>query len=131
MTILDVFNETLKEVPSISKDLEDNCIRLCNWSSEKKQQATRILQQLQHKELLTCGKCLGHEYVELTELSLTLTPRECGIYDDDIFTSENISEAYKYVKSLLADINECSPKINFYICGYIPNKGKFYISWKF
>lgn len=133
MTILDVFNETIKEVPSISKGLEEfitKCKSANEWPDEKKKQAVRILQQLQQKELLTCGNCLDHEYVALTELSIILTPRECGI-NDETFGPENILYADKYVKGLLADINECSSKINFSFKGHNPDKGEFYIKWKF
>lgn len=135
MTILDVFNEMLKEIPSISKGLADLIAEhpfVDKWPNEKKQQAVEILQQLQSKRLVECGTCLDFAYVALSELSLILTPRECGI-DAESFGPENILLADKYVENLLADINKCSSKIHFYFAGHYYNSenGKFYINWKF
>ena len=136
MTLLDLFNETLKKVPSISKGLEEFIIEhsqtyIIGWTDEKTKQAVIILRQLQQEEnLLTCGYCLDHQYVELKQLKITLTPRECGI-DADTFESGNIFNADKYVKSLLEDLNECTSEITFYLEGFYPNKGEFFIGWSF
>lgn len=135
MTILNLFNETLKRVPSISKGIEEFITKYAHtsmneWPEEKKQQAVRILRQLQQEELLTCEHCLDHEYVALIGLSITLTPKECGI-DADTFGPENILHADKYVKGLLADINDCSSEIKFSFKGHNSDKGEFHIGWEF
>jgi len=49
----------------------------------------------------------------------------------NITIPENILHADKYVKGLLADINDCSSEIRFSFKGHNPDKGEFHIGWEF
>lgn len=138
MTLLSIFNSTLKTVNSISKDLESKitiCSSIMNWPEQKKHHALAIVRQLNDDNLLVCGKCFGHEFVDFRSLKLTLTAKEWIGRENVIFNScpEYVSSADNYVKELLNDINEFSPTIKFSFAGHEPQIDKIIldICWEF
>ncbi len=138
MTLLSIFNSTLKTVNSISKDLESKITiysSIKNWPEQKKHHALAIVRQLNDDNLLVCGKCLGHEFVDFRSLKLTLTAKEWIGRENVIFKlcPEYVSSADNYVKELLNDINELSPTIKFSFAGHEPKIDKIIINiaWEF
>lgn len=129
MTLLTLFNKALKEIPSISENLQ-NSIKRQSWSKEKIQQAVTIVQQLQGSDLL--GKYVEN-YVTLCMLKIIVSPCECGINNSTTFGPENIQQANKYMEELLKDINRLSSDVKFSLSGhyYEDNECEFGISWEF
>jgi len=132
MTLLKLFNNSLKELPTISKKLE-NLIMLQRWDEKKAQQAVKIIRQLQHTNLVESNNCLSYNYVHLAELTITLSPSECDIDNSTTFGPENILQGDQYIKDLLTDVNRISEDIQFSLGGhsYTNKECKFSISWEF
>lgn len=130
MTLLTLFNNALKELPAISENLQDR-IMSKEWSKEKSEQANFIVQQIKDNKIET-GLCLSYSYVGLSRLTITLSPNECGI-DNATFEPENISQADKYIKDLLADINSISAEVKFSFGGHFYENDvcTFNICWEF
>lgn len=131
MTLLTLFNKALKEIPSISENLQ-NSIKAQRWSKEKTQQAITIVQQLQGSDLLGPYKYVEN-YVTLCSLTIILSPCECGINNSATFGPENIQQAHQYMEELLKDINRLSSDLKFSLRGhyYEDNECEFGISWEF
>lgn len=131
MKVLTTFNRVLEELPSISENLKDFIMKK-GWSEEKSHQAISIIQQLQNGDLIKTGLCLSYSYVALSDLSISLSPSECGI-NNTVFESENIHQADKYIKELLTDINRLSKVVKFSLRGhnYENDVCTFYIAWEF
>ncbi len=131
MTLLKNFNEKLEDLPTISDFLE-KLIRILKWPEEKSQQAIEIIEQLKNTGLIKIGECMPYNCVVLTRLTITLSPRECGI-DNDTFEPENMSQADNYIRDLLLDINHISEDIKFSFGGhsnYKNGKCTFEICWE-
>ena len=131
MTLLKLFNNTLKELPNISKNLE-HLIRKQGWEEKKSKQAIEIVRQL----LCDCTTIVNVSYdsVYLSDLSITLYPRDCGIYNSPIFYEKNICQAIEYIENLLNDINHISEDIHFSLTSHNYCDSKectFSISWEF
>jgi len=131
MTLLTLFNNELKKLPAISENLKD-LIMMQGWSKEKSQQAVSIIQQIKKGDVIEKGLCLSYSYVELSQLTITLSPNECGI-DNATFEPENILQGDKYIEDLLADINRISADVKFSLGGhdYENDLCKFDINWEF
>lgn len=132
MTLLKLFNEKLKELPAISRKLEETII-MGKWTDEKKTQAIAIIDQIKRVgSIETVRYMQPYNYIIAVPLNITLSPRECGI-DNDTFERENIMKADDYIRELLADINKLSEDVEFSFAGH-NYKGKeceFSIDWKF
>lgn len=139
MTLLTLFNNALKEIPSISENLK-NLIMMQGWSKEKAEQAISIIQQIKNGDVIKNdnikviekGLCISYRYVRLTRLTITLSPNECGI-DNATFEPENILQGDKYIEDLLADINRISAEVKFSLGGHDYDNGvcTFAIDWEF
>mgnify|MGYP004658682817 CR=1 FL=1 len=131
MTLLKLFNNELKKLPTISENLKD-FIMCQGWSKEKSQQSVSIVQQIKKGNVIEKGVCLAYDSVQLSKLTLTLSPSECGI-DNATFEPENILQGDKYIKDLLADINSISADIKFSLGGhdYENDVCTFSINWEF
>lgn len=131
MTLLKLFNKTLKELPGISEDLQ-NVIQLQEWPKAKYDQAISIIRQIE-KGKLNSGSCYSYSYITLAPINITLSPHDCGINSIN-FDPGNILEANKYIINLLTDINSCSSGcVRFYFGGHDYEKDKctFTIDWEF
>ena len=132
MTLLKVFNEALKQIPSNAMELEEILARR-DLPQEKKYQAVEIVRQLQGSELV--GETPYHDRVDLKELKITLSPNECGIEDSDTFCNENMEIAQQYMNELVDSINYCSQDILFSYFGHCRNNDDktcdFSINWYF
>ena len=132
MTLLKLFNEKLKELPAISRKLEETII-MGEWTDEKKQQAISIIDQIKKVGSIESVRYMQpYNYIIAVPLNITLSPRECGI-DNDTFGMENIMKADDYIRELLADINNISEDVKFSFEGH-ECKGKeceFSIRWEF
>lgn len=132
MLLLTLFNNALKELPSISENLKDS-IMMRGWSKEKSQQAISIIQQIRECDMIVeKALCESYSYVRLSQLTITLSPSECGI-DNATFEPENILQGDKYIEDLLADINRISEDVKFYLSRreYKEDVCTFDISWEF
>lgn len=133
MTLLKIFNEQLKQLTTISERIEVSILRK-DWTEQRANQAIEIVQQIKKKDLLVTGYT-DHNFILLDQLSITLSPNECGINDATIFHEENISQAHHYIYNLLKDINEISaPDIYFSIGGHSYEEETtctYYIEWEF
>lgn len=132
MTLLKLFNEKLKELPAISRKVEEIII-MAKWTDEKKTQAIAIIDQINKVGSIEIVRYMQpYNYIMTVPLNITLSPRECGI-DNDTFGMENIMKADDYIRELLADINNISEDVKFSFAGY-NYEGKqceFSIDWKF
>lgn len=114
--LLTLFNNKLKELPSISKNLSDLICRQ-GWSKEKTQHALIIVQQLSGNLLEVTNSPL-YSSVHFKQLQISLSPSECGI-DSAIFKSGTMMiQADKYISDLLDEINCISKNINFSFSGH-------------
>ena len=136
MTLLKLFNEKLKELPAISRKLEETII-MGEWTEKKKNQAITIIDQIKKVgSIESVGYLQPYNYITTVPLKITLSPRECGI-DNETFEMENIMKADDYIRELLADINNISEDVNvkFSFAGHDyeskDRKCEFSISWEF
>ncbi len=131
MTLIKLFNKMLQELPEISINLQ-NAIEREDWPEKRKKQAKEIVQQIQKSNMIEAGSGYSGNYANLKNLTIVLETSECGI-NSTTFGRENIAHADKYVKDLLADINEISSYISFNFGGhyYTGEKCEFDISWEF
>lgn len=133
MTLLKIFNEQLKGLQTISEKIEKSILHK-GWSEQKTEQAIEIIRQINRKDLIVTGYT-NHNFILLKELSITLSPAECGINGATIFHEENISEAHHYIYELLKDINAISaPDIYFSVGGHSYEEETtctYYITWEF
>ena len=114
MTLLKLFNDTLKQLPKIADDLEQ-MIAMQDWPKGKTEQAISIVSQLKEIKLESC------------------ISKECNLRAKT-FTPENISKADKYFNNLLAEITQlASGTIRFYYSGHLYDDYTctFTISWEF
>lgn len=122
MTILRLFNKMLKELPAISRKLEEIII-MAERTDEKKTQAIAIIDQINKVGSIEIVRYMQpYNYIMAVPLNITLSPRECGI-DNDTFGMENIMKADDYIRELLADINNISEDVKFSFAGH-DYKGK-------
>lgn len=134
MTLLKLFNEKLKELPAISRKLEEIII-MAEWTDEKKTQAIAIIDQIKKVGSIESVRYMQpYNYIIAVPLNITLSPRECGI-DNDTFGMENIMKADDYIRELLADINKLSEDVKFSFAGHDyeskEKKCEFSIRWEF
>lgn len=132
MTLLKLFNEKLKELPAISRKLEETII-MGEWTDEKKNQAITIIDQIKKVgSIESVGYLQPYNYITTVPLKITLSPRKCGI-DNDIFKPKNIIKADNYIRELLADINNISEDVKFSFAGhnYEGKQCEFSINWEF
>lgn len=125
MDILTQLNDTLKNLHSISRDLEDK-ITTCDWTEKDKNLAIAIIRQLNdYHSLIVTVKVFNYEYVEFRNLKVALN-------SDDF--CDNLC-AIKYIKKLLNSINQISPIITFSLKESTPkqaiSKIIFDIAWIF
>lgn len=137
MTLLKLFNDTLKQLPKIADDLEQ-MIAMQDWPKGKTEQAISIVSQLKEIKLESCisfssDLSYQYNYIWLTQYHITLSPKECNLRAKT-FTPENISKADKYFNNLLAEITQlASGTIRFYYSGHLYDDYTctFTISWEF
>lgn len=131
MTLLKLFNEKLKELPDISRKLEETII-MGEWPDEEKKQAITIIDQIKEVGSIESGGYRPYNYIIAVPLEITLSPRECGI-DNDTFEEENIIKADNYIRELLANINNISEDVKFSLAdhNYEGKECEFYIDWEF
>lgn len=131
MTLYEVFNENLGRIPERAMEAR-KVIALLEWPDMRKKHAYTILDQL-------CGGCpLVKEScksvgINLSRLTLTLSPEECGIEGVDTFNEQDIAKARQYVIELLADMNKYVKGVEFDWSYQKPKKETitFEISWIF
>lgn len=128
MTLVKLFNNALKEIPTVL----ENLIMMKGWSKERSQQAISIIQQIKRRHMIEMESCLPYSYVKLSQLTITLFPSECGI-DNATFGPENIRQGDKYIEDLVVDINRISADIRFSFDGhdYEDDVCTFSIRWEF
>lgn len=133
MTLLKLFNEKLKELPAISRKLEEIII-MAKWTDEKKTQAIAIIDQIKKVGSIESVGYLPYNCISTVPLKITLSPRECGV-DNVTFERENIMKADDYIRELLADINNISEDVKFSFAGHDyeskDKKCEFSIRWEF
>lgn len=129
MTLLKLFNRTLRDLPSITNNLE-NSIMEQGWSKQKSQQAIKIVRQLKKTRLIEAY--YDCNCVSLSMLTITLSPSECNINNRTTFSQGNIGKAEQYVMDLLTDINSISAYVEFRLSNLNlkGDKCEFEISWE-
>lgn len=127
MTLLGLFNKTIKELPEISEGLM-RTIRVTDWTEERKEQAILIVRQIKERKNVIDR---GYNYINLIHLTIVLLPKDCGL--NAPFSPETISEADSYLENLVADINYISSDIKFRFAGHDYNSKSctFDIVWEF
>lgn len=134
MTLLKIFNEQLAQLSIVSEKIVASILKE-NWSEQKTDQAIEIVEQIKSKNMVKVVDIINHDYISLSELSITFSPNECGIKDATTFNEGNIFQAHQYICDLLADINKISvPDIHFSIGGHNYEEETtciFNISWEF
>lgn len=90
MTLLKIFNQQLEGLKTISEQIE-KAILYKGWPEQKTKQAIEIVRQIKKEDLIVTGYT-NYNFILLKELSITLSPDECGISGATIFHEENISQ---------------------------------------
>lgn len=133
MTLLKIFNQQLEGLKTISEQIE-KAILYKGWPEQKTKQAIEIVRQIKKMDLIVTGYT-NYNFILLKQLSITLSPDECGISGATIFHEENIHQAHHYIYELLKDINEISaPDIYFSVGGHTYEDGTtctYHIAWEF
>lgn len=134
MTLLKIFNQQLANLQNVFKEIEE-AIMQEGWTDTKKEQAIKIVRQITKENILLTG-CRGYDFCVLEDLSIQLSPKECGIENATKFKKENLIEADRYVENLIKDINEISnPNIYFSAGGHSYKEEEttctFYVGWEF
>ena len=131
------FNKELAKIPAKAKTLEEILTRREWYQEKKQQQAIKLVRQLQKGELVgEIDPDVKHDHVELKDLTITLSPAECGIDGSETFHEENImGKVDQYMRELIYDLNCYSQDIHFdYARRYISEDGKtceFSVIWDF
>ncbi len=115
MELLKLFNQKLKNLPDISKSLQELII-LQEWPEEKTRQAVEIVQQIDKCKPVV-NEVLGYRFICMTQITITCCTTELGI-DAEKFGPKNILKAVRYIDDLLSDINQISKEVQFSFGGY-------------
>ena len=136
MTLLQVFNEALKQIPNKADELLKKLDATTKLNEEEKAQATAIVRQLKKKDIIEKNPLVLHyDCILPRPLTIVLSPAECGINDSDTFSEKNTGKAIEHVEKLVRYLNRISKDIQFSYGGGLDETGNktatFMIDWAF
>ena len=111
IVLMDIFNKTLGEIPSIAQDLEKKVTER-NWDEKRAEHAVRIIRWLKDAEPAVKRREDSRYYVSFPYMHLTITWAEIGC-ECEKFDEESVLKVDRYVRGLLQDINRMSNDISF------------------
>ena len=133
MTLLQIFNATLDNLPTFSDSLQMGILQMDFWSKTKTDQALSIVKQLKRSDLIDNKHYTPHCSISFKPITITLSPHDCNI-ESDTFGPENIEEADNFIKDILHDLNIMSLNAILFRYGghnYDNDKCEFTIDWEF
>ena len=133
MTLLQIFNAVLENLPKFSDSLQKGILQMNFWSKAKTDQALSIVKQLKRSNLIDNKHYTPYCSISFRPITITLSPRDCNI-ESDTFGPENIEEADNFIKDILHDLNIIAlDQIQFRYGGhdYDNDKCEFTIYWEF